>query len=111
MSQEEWDKEMERRPRITADRRRRRVAASNAAKAAASAEACLSLGGGLNNILSSPSLPAADLADGGGLNNIITLRLGLQRRRCVQVPVDEDVLPQRSRLLLQLGWPPLLHRR
>jgi hypothetical protein len=57
MSQEEWDKEMERRSFITADRRRRRIAALDAKKAAASAEACLSLGGGLNSISISPSSP------------------------------------------------------
>jgi hypothetical protein len=57
MSQEDWEKEMERRSLMTADRRRRRIAAIDAKKAAASAEACLSLGGGLNIISSSLSPP------------------------------------------------------
>ena len=57
MSQEEWDKEMERHSFITADRRRRRIAALDAMKAAATVEACLNLGGGLNTISSSPSSP------------------------------------------------------
>nr|XP_051210978.1 uncharacterized protein LOC127328417 [Lolium perenne] len=57
MSQEEWEKEMERRSLITTDRRRHRIAALDANKAAASAEVCLSLGGGLNSISSSPSSP------------------------------------------------------
>jgi hypothetical protein len=57
MSQEDWETEMDRCAFITADRRRRRLAALDAKKAAASAEACLSLGGCLNSISSSPSSP------------------------------------------------------
>ncbi|KAK1647990.1 hypothetical protein QYE76_065795 [Lolium multiflorum] len=56
MSQEDWETEMEHRAFITTDRRRRRLAALEAA-AVASAEACLSLAGGLNSISSSPSSP------------------------------------------------------
>ncbi|KAK1618628.1 hypothetical protein QYE76_024145 [Lolium multiflorum] len=55
MSREEWGKEVERRSFATFDRRRRHVAAIDAAKAASTVEACLSLGGGLSNISSSPS--------------------------------------------------------
>lgn len=57
MLQEDWETEMERRAFVTTDRRRRRIAALDAAKAAASAKVCLSLGGGLNSISSSPSSP------------------------------------------------------
>jgi hypothetical protein len=42
---------------VTADHRRRRIAALDAAKAVASAEACLGLSGGLNSISSSPLSP------------------------------------------------------
>ncbi|KAK1647886.1 hypothetical protein QYE76_065691 [Lolium multiflorum] len=57
MSQEDWETEMEHHAFITTDRRRRRLAALEAAKAVAFAEACLSLADGLNSISSSPSSP------------------------------------------------------
>lgn len=90
MSREEWNKEMERHSFIMADRRRRRIAAMDAAKAASTAEACLSLGSGLSNISNSPSSPGYYTGYNADGSSISQMRLSQMDGRARYSPEYAD---------------------
>jgi hypothetical protein len=82
---------MKRRSLITTDRRRRHIAALDAKKAAAFAEACLSLGGGLNSISSSPSSPGYYAGYTADASSILQMRLSQMDDRARYSPEFGDI--------------------